>query len=449
MSDETQEGKNEIKPLPANLALLRREFSEKTGLSNDEITEEQLKDFKDILDKGKSQENKYAYLGYLVYFFISILLLLLTMKTCSNISNTSNDTVKPSTISVNFVNKNNSLSKDSVEIVTSKLESISERINDRFEAYDKKYEAFNQSIGTDISTLEMMLSIMTIFLGLFAFIGINSFRENRKEMEEEIVKSEKKLEKLQQRMEQYEYLHVEYEDFLIKYRREKAKLDADLDRKDSRIKNCKEIINEQSEKLINPMHYRAELDYMYNYELFEKTKLSDDDKFHLGLYHIVNGNNIKAIESLMKLSIPIHKFYYAIAVDDSGNYMEAKVQYEKLIKALENDTIKCSIVKSNLGFTIIELMKIGKANTTDIKKAREYFQNRIINTDDNDEIIAIYGQLIIDYLENKIYDNKNKILKDSKNLKYIQKTSDYEYFYSKKQLERTFEKINEIHSKYC
>lgn len=288
------------------------------------------------------------------------------------------------------------------------VKTLDDKWKESIEIRDKSIDLFTAALESDISTLEMMLTVLTVVIGLFAYLGIvnlTSIKNEHDEMKRNLRGNRELLDKM--RLE----------------------------------------IDKNIEDLKHPSHFKTSLDYLIEYGIgflqLGKTS-SFEDCLYMGLFHYSN-NNYKDAVSFLEEALrqePNNEyslFYKALALDDLQNYQLANDAYNEVVAKAKNITLRW-LSHSNKAFTLIEIARDNNRDSVKYNEAINEF-NKAISIDPslgNDPIIN--NGLALCYYEKG--DKKTALQKYETAKLHISDSYKHEMLYSKKQYERMIEAIN-------
>lgn len=298
------------------------------------------------------------------------------------------------------------------------------------QAWENSVGIVMDGLSSDISTLEMMLTVLAAILGLFAYFGIvrllNMEEVQKKQIENFVAKNKKILRKLKLR-------EVQQRDL---------------------IKQSKIQLNNPK----NPV-YNEEILELLTQDILRKNKNDYEvvDYMTLGKYYYAKNQfdmSIKKYKEAMdyceskRVELPEDFYFYlALSYDDLPDYDKAISNYDEAYKNALKDTTKATI-RSNEGFTYLEMARVERVKNNRegeenyLKRAERVFEEAS-KLNDKDSIIW-YGRAITHYELIPNANNKTKAMEDycTKAEENIGLRSEYEVNYSKRQYENTIAAIN-------
>jgi len=297
-----------------------------------------------------------------------------------------------------------------------------QRIKDLIEIRDKAQDRYESALENDISTLEMMLTLLALLIGFFAFVGVNKISDYNIDLRK---------------------LRSEY-DTMIK----------NIDGNEVILIKMQETIFTELNKFKNPQFFSSPISYLYDYIIIgnsENKKININHNLLKGLYNYINGNFGQAeIDFNIYLSefkddkksdnYIIAKFYYAMILDDNNKYSDAITEYQA-VQDLSTTNILSHYALSNKAFTLLELAR----NVDENNERQNAYKTTLTAFEEADNLQngnpINKGGLALTHKELKDKENANKYYHE---YNYnVKETSKYESNYSKKQYERMLERINQ------
>ncbi|MBK8442337.1 MAG: tetratricopeptide repeat protein [Sphingobacteriales bacterium] len=318
------------------------------------------------------------------------------------------------------------------------------------------------ALSNDIATLELMVTILTIIIGLFAYLGFVNLNEIRAKISNLDDDARKKIDGIKEDADKKIALMEKEINLKILHAHNEANSKIEniqtlANQKLSEITGIKlqgesmlKILRNDADATINPSYIEAELDFIAM-KLREKELKGEDfnieDLFDLGRHHYARGYYQKAIERFMQVysqnaKFPQITFYLGMAYDDLPNFDEA-VKYYTASYENEIEFKTKALALSNRAYTYIEKARDWKRKVNN-EKSTEFYKLAI---DDfktslsilSDDPIVHYGLAIV-YRE--IGDQQNGLSYFNSAEELIHRKHEYEILYSKKQYSHMNEALN-------
>lgn len=297
-----------------------------------------------------------------------------------------------SSISHNYQDIENYFSKQNVEKIIVRdssrnaLAEWKEEWKAQLELRDANFEIYQHGLENDIATLEIMLTVLALVIGFFAYLGVHNFKETKESLKDTLKDSDEisaKFSVLTEKTEgQLSTLQEKISkelDFVTALKNEigKIKQGIELDHSDL-LKTMREI-NEfkvalkdssaefavkreklKAEVLENvknhkhPSFFLPTLHYLYESDLIfvKEDSTQIEDLFLKGLYYYASENYSEAI-NFFKYVEEINEnyknicYYLALAFDDNLNFEKAIIYYHKCNTTSRENMIKSIMLIGN------------------------------------------------------------------------------------------------------
>ncbi len=345
------------------------------------------------------------------------------------------------------------------------LSEWKEEWKSQLELRDANFEVYQHGLENDISTLEIMLTVLALVIGFFAYLGVSNIKETKDAIERTEVKSRQINEeianiktKLEAEFKEASEIKNKILEIRTSVQEDQNKMQAtksDIEffkdtilRDSSAEKHKKEKLKKEVygnvEQYKHPSFYLPALHYLYESELISVTYFEGgtNELFIKGLYYYASENYDEAIKCYSQVKIKDSNFkninyYLALAYDDFPDFDKA-IQYYKECDTNNTDNFLKSIAYSNLAFTILEKARKSETKNEAINYYKEVINllEKHINSEGQNDPVAHLG-LAITYKELDISVKADEFYKKSENLS--NHNHKWEVLYSKKQYERMLE----------
>jgi tetratricopeptide (TPR) repeat protein len=378
-----------------------------------------------------------------------------------------------SSITDNVSEIKKSISKPNIEKILvkdtakSSLSEWKEEWKAQLELRDANFEVYQHGLENDISTLEIMLTVLALVIGFFAYLGVSNIKETKDAIERTEDKSRKindEIETIKTKLQEEFKEANDVKNKILDIRKSvqedhnkmistvqeieffKTSIMRDSSTEKHKKEKLKKEVYDNVEQHKHPSFYLPALHYLYESELITISiyDAKDTDLFIKGLYYYASENYDEAIKCYSEVNVKNKNFknvnyYLALAYDDFPNYEKA-IEYYKQCEVTNTDNFLKSISLSNLAFTLVEKARRCNEKEEALKlynEAQDYFNKHIGNNGEGQsDPVAHLGIAII----NKEIDNievAEEFYTKSESLS--NHSHKWEVLYSKKQYERMLE----------